>query len=189
MNARIAVMALFLASICTYGRAQQASPTITLGGHVLRLGMPESTVLEQLGGDFVLRNLPAGTKLSWSERAPESTWAVEKKTESGFVVTGMVAFDGHKLVSASHNSEAEVRSANSLFYAVDLASKSLEQQGYVACDLSTTDDGYTLENGSVSSKAIDLKCGSKGMSISLETSDAPDHVPTSITVIEWLRAK
>lgn len=189
MKARIAAIPLLLAVACFLGHAQALAPSISIGTHVLTLGMPESTVLQQLGTDFTLRSFPQGVKASYSKETPESTFGVQKKTESGFVQLGVVSFDANKLVSAHRNWEIEITSSKSFFYAVDLASKSLEREGLTACQLSTIDNGYTRENGSVAFKEIDLDCGMKGESISLSLSDAPDMVPASLSVIEWLRPR
>jgi hypothetical protein len=75
-----------------------------------------------------------------------------------------------------------------MIYALDLAGKRLEQ-GFTSLQLSTEDSGYTVENGSVSTKQVELNCGVKGETSPLSISDTPDHVPTSLAVEEWLRSK
>lgn len=49
MKAHFSFLLLFLALCCAVGFAQPATQSITIGTHVLALGMSESTVLEQLG--------------------------------------------------------------------------------------------------------------------------------------------
>ncbi|HUV69972.1 MAG TPA: hypothetical protein VMW15_09950 [Terracidiphilus sp.] len=189
MKASIAVLPLFLAMCSAGGFAQAVKPSITIGTHVLTLGMPESTVLEQVGNDLTLRHLPPGSKQGDETNPPDSIWLVEEKTGNRFVLLGEVSFTAHKLSSVSRNWEIEISSAKSLFYAIDAASKSLEQEGFTNCQLSTVDRDYTVENGSISTRDVELDCGMKGTSISLSSSDAPDTVPTSASVMEWLHSK
>jgi hypothetical protein len=128
MKASIAVLPLFLASqCCATGRTQTVTPSIVIGGHVLTLGMPESRVLEQLGTDFVLRRFPAGAKPAGAASPPESAWAIQKKVESGFDEVGSVTFDDHKLTTAIRNWDIQQSSSNSLFYAINEATKILSQ--------------------------------------------------------------
>jgi hypothetical protein len=58
MKARLFVLSLFFAVCCVAGHAQPVKPSISIGTHVLTLGMPEPTVLEQLGTDLILRKFP-----------------------------------------------------------------------------------------------------------------------------------
>ncbi len=128
MTARIAVLSIFLATCVLPGGAQTVTPSITIGTHVLTLGMPESKVLEQLGTDLILRKYPAGVRPSSAKYPPESAWGVQRKTESGFAIVGSVTFDDHKLSTAIRNWEI-YDSSKSLFYAVNEAMKSLEADG------------------------------------------------------------
>jgi len=151
--------------------------------------MAESEVLEDLGRDLILRAVSKvvgpGPELSTSTPA-ESTWAVEKNLAGMFVVLGQISFANHRLLSVSRNLEVKSTSARSLFYALELAGKNLEEEGFTNCQLSTVRGNYTVDKGSVSAKQINLNCGIKGITIYLTTSDAPTFVSTAISVREWL---
>jgi hypothetical protein len=151
--------------------------------------MPESEVLEQLGADMILRTAPKaigpGPELT-TPTSPESTWLVEKNLGGVITVLGQISFAGHQLISVSRNLEVKSTSARSLFYALDLASRNLEDEGFTNCQLTTVRGNYTVENGSVSAKQINLSCGMKGVTIYLTTSDAPSYVSTAISVREWM---
>lgn len=65
MKPRNALLCLFCLIVCLMaGSGQPPKPSINIGGHVLTLGMPESTVLEQLGTDLILRKFLAGENLN-----------------------------------------------------------------------------------------------------------------------------
>lgn len=119
------------------GGSQTSTPSVAIGSHVLTLGMPESTVLEQLGTDFILRKLPAGVKPIGAATSPESAWAIQRKTESGFVEVGTVTFDSHRLTTVIRNWNIQESSSKSFFYAVNEAMKSLEADGLTACRIAT----------------------------------------------------
>jgi len=197
MKACIAVLLPLLALGCALGRAQTVAPSITIGTHTLTLGMSETSVLEQLGSDLILKILPGGSARvayatpEWRKlNSPESSWILEKKSTSGSVeIVGTVGFDAHRLVLAERHFEVEAASARSLFYAIDLASKSLEHDGFSGCQISTLDDNFTVEGGSSSKKVVFIDCGMKGISVELDTSDVPGWTPTSMGVIEWLHGK
>jgi hypothetical protein len=97
MNPRIASLPLLGLVCLSVGFGQPAKPSINIGEHVLTLGMAESTVLDQLGTDLILKKLPAGVKPKGAENPPASAWIVQRKTESGFVEVGSVTFDDHRL--------------------------------------------------------------------------------------------
>jgi len=139
--------------------------------------MPESEVLEQLGNDLILRAVPKGI-------GPGSEWTTITPPES---TLGRVGFTNHRLVSVSRNWDVKTTSARSLFYALDLASKNLEEDGFTNCRLTTGDKNQTVDKGSVSAQQIDLNCGAKGVTIFLTITDAPNYVSTSMHVREWLR--
>jgi hypothetical protein len=189
MNLRRLLGLLVIALSSTMGSAQSAAPSLTLGSHVLKIGMAESEVLEELGSDLILRAaskvVGPGPELSASTPA-ESTWVVEKNLAGMLVVLGQVSFADHQLLSASRNLEVKSTSARSLFYALDLASRNLEEEGFTDCRLTTVRGNYTVDKGSVSAKQINLNCGIKGITIYLTTSDAPTFVSTAISVREWL---
>jgi hypothetical protein len=151
--------------------------------------MAESEVLEQLGGDLILKTVPKGVgpgpELA-TVTPPDSTWAIEKNLAGMFVVLGQVSFAHHQLISVSRNLEVKSTSARSLFNALDLASRQLEEDGFTNCRLSTVRGSYPVDKGSVSAKQINLDCGNKGITIYLTTSDAPDFVSTAMSVREWM---
>jgi hypothetical protein len=151
--------------------------------------MPESEVLEQLDADLILRTAPKaigpGPELA-TTTSPESTWLVEKNLGGVITVLGQVSFANHQLSSVSRNLEVKSTSARSLFYAIDLASRNLEEEGFTNCQLTTVHGNYTVDNGSVSAKQINLNCGMKGITIYLTTSDAPNYVSTAMSVREWM---
>jgi hypothetical protein len=183
-------LAPFLLTLCTLaGLAQSASPSLSFGSHALTIGMAESEVLEQLGSDLILKTVPKGVgpgpELA-TATPPDSTWAVEKNLAGMFVVLGQVSFANHQLISVSRNLEVKSTSAKSLFYALDLAAKHLEEEGFPNCRLSTAHGSYPVDKGSVSAKQINLNCGMKGITIYLTTSDAPDFVSTAMSVREWM---
>jgi hypothetical protein len=178
---------LVLAVCSVAGFTQSASPSLSLGSHVLTIGMAESEVLEQLGGDLIIKTVPKGVEPGpelATSTPPESTWAVEKNLAGMFVVLGQVSFAHHQLISVSRNQEVKSTSARSLFNTLDLASRQLEEDGFTNCRLSTVHGNYTVDNGSVSAKQINLNCGVKGITIYLTTSDAPRFVSTAMSVRE-----
>lgn len=150
--------------------------------------MAESEVLEQLGGDLILKTVPKGVgpgpELA-TAIPPDSTWVVEKNLAGMFVVLGQVSFAHHQLISVSRNLEVK-STARSLFNALDLASRKLEEDGFTNCRLSTVQGIYPVDKGSVSAKQINLDCGMKGITIYLTTSDAPNFVSTAMSVREWM---
>ena len=189
MNQRRCLAFLIIAACSFAGLAQAATPSLAIGSHVLRIGMPESEVLEQLGADLVLRTVPKGVGPGPELAAPtppESTWLVEKDLAGVMTVLGQISFASHQLISVSRNLEVKSTSAKSLFYAIDLASRHLVEEGFTDCQLSTVRGNYAVENGSVSAKQINLSCGTKGITIYLTTSDAPNYVSTAMSVREWM---
>ena len=189
MNA-FSPFAFLIVSVCSVaGLAQSPQPTLTIGPHALRTGMPESEVLAQLGTDLILKAVQKGLGPGWELPAitpPESTWLVEKDLAGMIIVLGQVGFTNHKLVSVSRNWDVKPTSARSLFSAVELASKNLEEEGFTNCRLATSDGSQAVDKGSVSLQKIDLNCGTKGISLSLTISDAPNYVSTSMHVWEWM---
>lgn len=177
-------------SICSMaGFAQSAAPSLTIGSHALTIGMAESEVLEQLGSDLVLKRIQKGSGPGpepATATPADSTWAVEKNLGGMLVVLGQVSFADHQLLSVSRNLEVKSTSAKSLFYALDLAGKNLEEEGFTNCRLTTVHASYTVDNGSVSAKQFNLNCGVKGITIYLTTSDAPSYVSTALSVREWM---
>ena len=120
MKAYFSFLPLFLALCYATGFAQSSRPSITIGTHVLTLGMSESTVLEQLGTDLSLQRVGNSG----------SGWTVAKKGDSVYRLMGSVYFDAsHHLASAMRNWDVEDGSSKSLFYAFDAASKSVESDG------------------------------------------------------------
>lgn len=188
MKASIAVLPLFLAVCCVPGHAQTAPPSITIGTHVLTLGMQESSVLVRLGSDLELK--PIG------ESSSGSSWAISKKVGSTYQLMGSVYFDtSHHLTSAIRNWEVEDTSSKSLFYAISEATKSVESDGPAACNISTVNANQMIQSpsgggtGSLDTKGVLIDCGSKQISIDLALSDAPGMTPSSIEVVEWLKGK
>lgn len=188
MKACIAFLPLFLAVLCVPGRAQTVTPSITIGTHVLTLGMPESSVLAQLGSDLELR--PMG-------RSPSgSSWGISKKTGPIYQPMGSVYFDAsHHLTSAMSNRETEDTSGKSLFYAIDEATQSLEHDGLTECQISagnktqTEDAPSGVGSGTLSTRVILMDCGVKQVRITLYLSDVPGETPTQIEVTEFLHRK
>jgi hypothetical protein len=187
---RVKLIAFLIVSVCSVaGFAQSAAASLTIGPHVLTIGMPESEVLELLGTDLILRvpnGLGPGPELMASTR-PESIWTVEKDLGGMISVLGQIGFADHQLVSVSRNLEVKTTSARSLFNALDLASKNLEDEGFTNCRLTTGDSSRMVDRGSVSAKQINLNCGKKGITIYLTTSDAPNYLSTAMSVKEWMR--
>lgn len=155
--------------------------------------MTESAVLEQLGTDFILRRFPAGVKPSTSATPSESAWAIQRKTESGFVEVGSVTFDDHKLTTAIRNWDIQESSSKSLFYAVNEAIKSLEADGLTACRIATYGSNRMIDSptgagsGSLDINEILIDCGIKQVKVTLSLSDTPGVTPTDIEVSEWLQ--
>lgn len=186
MNIRPAVlMALFMAC-CTASSTQEIFPSIAIGKHVLKLGMDESTVLEQLGLDLHLESV--------SDPNPQvSDWMVMKKVDGLYQLAGEVSFSSHKLSSATRSWEVEESSSKSLFYALQDAVRSLETDGLRNCKVSTTSTTEMMDSpsgsgsGSVTTQAITMNCGVKRILITLQLSDLPDVDATSIHVMETLR--
>jgi hypothetical protein len=182
---------LLMVTMCASpGFAQSTPPSLTLGPHELRMGLLESEVLDQLGTDLILRKIPKDTGPA-SEfttiTPPESNWAVQKDLAGVTIVLGQVGFTNHQLVSVSRNWDVKTTSARSLFSALNLATKDLEEEGFKDCKISTVDRNYRVNKGGVTAQQIDLNCGVKGITISLAVSDAPNFVSTSMHVREWMR--
>ena len=195
MKSRIAILPLFLAVYCVAGRTQSVTPSITIGTHVLTLGMPESTVLDELGTDFIMRKFPSGVKPASAMNPPVSAWGAQRKTESGFVMVGSVTFDDHKLTTAIRYWDIQKSSSKSLFYAMNEAMQSLEHDGLTACQIAayganrTIDSPNSTGSGSLDTKEILFDCGVKQVKISLNVSDTPGMSPEDIQVTEWLQRK
>ena len=184
-------LAILIVTMCgVAGFAQSKPPSLNIGPHALRIGLSESEVLDQLGTDLILRKVQKengpGSELTIIT-PPESTYAVEKDLAGVIVLLGEVGFTNHQLVSVSRNWDVKTSSARSLFYALNLASKNLEEEGFTNCKIATGDRSYTVDKGSVSAQQIDLNCGTKGITLSLAISDAPSFVSTSMHVREWMR--
>lgn len=181
MNTRIAVLPLFLAVCCAAGRAQTVTPSITFGTHVLKLGMQETVVLEQLGSDFNLRAIrgSAGT-----------TWTVSEHPGSEFKYMGSLFFDSsHHLAFAMRYWEIDDTSSSSFFYALESASKSLEGNGLTNCRVSTTEkDSSVVGGGNIHVKEILFDCGPEQVSIDQNLSKSADII-SGIGVTERLRGK
>ncbi len=193
ISRKVVLPAALLVWCLTVGLAQTVTPSITIGIHVLKLGMPESTVLEQLGTDLILRKFPAGVKPSSAKYPPQSAWMIQTKTQSGFTVIGSVTFDDHRLTTAIRNWEIQESSSKSLFYAVNSALKELEADGLTACRVATYGASQMIDSpseggtGTLDTKEILIHCGMKQVKISLNLSDAPGMSPSSIQVSEWLQ--
>jgi hypothetical protein len=148
--------------------------------------MQESTVLEQLGTDLELQHLPGSAS---------SSWLVSKKVGSIYKTMGNVTFDGHKLTTAIRYWEIEKSSSNSLFYAINDATKSLEHNGLTTCHLFTYGASQIIDapsgggSGSLDTKEILIDCGVKQIKITLHLSDVLGLDPSSIEVAEWLQSR
>jgi hypothetical protein len=180
MKARIAVLLLFLPVWCVSGRAQTVTPSITIGTHVLTLGMPESSELEQLGTDLQVYPIQdSGLKDSGSN------WIVSQKRQTKDFIIADVHFDAsHHLASAAHSWDIEKTSSKSLFDAINEATKSLERDGRTACHLSTygtSERHFPAFDPEITGILID--CGIKKATIELLLSDS------SIEVMETLGHK
>lgn len=188
MNARIAVLSFFLALSCAAGFAQSVPPSITIGTHVLTLGMPESTVLKELQGDFELRPDSGST-------AQNSSWVISKRVGALFKLAGSLAFTSHKLTSASRNWDVDGSSSKSLFYAIVEATKSLERDGLTDCQISTNGASQMEQapsgegSGTMSKQEVLIDCGVKKIRIYLFLTDTPGVVPSNIGVLESLGIK
>lgn len=135
MKARNAALLLTAILFCVPGRAQ-SKPSIAIGGHVLTLGMQESSVLELLGSDLKLTSI-------WSNRSG-SAWGVSIKSGTVSQTVGSVNFDAsHRLVSAKRSWEMEDPSTKSPLDAIDEAVKSLEGGQFASCPVyqATSDTG------------------------------------------------
>lgn len=130
MKNRLSVLLLLLAVCLSAGFAQPVTPSITIGTHVLTLGMPEATVLDQLGNDLTLKHLSPGMQPNppLPDSSPVSSWLVEKKAGSRFVVVGGVSFKAHQLASASRSWEIDEASSKSLFTRLTLQAKVLSRR-------------------------------------------------------------
>lgn len=187
MNTRLAVLSLFLALCCDAGFGQAVTPSITIGTHVLKLGMQEQVVLEQLGPEFNLR----------ADRGSKGTaWSITKHPGSTFEPVGSLFFDSsHRLVSAMRNWEIDETSSKSLFYAINEATKSLESDGLTDCQISSNGASQMEQapsgegSGTVSKQEVLIDCGVKKIRIYLFLTDTPGVVPSSIGVTEWLGSK
>jgi hypothetical protein len=178
MTIRSFFVSMIVSINCASGVAQSVVPSITIGTHVLTVGMSESVVMSDLRADYNL------SKMSGSL----DSWMVEKKVPDGYSVVGMVGFEDHKLHGAYRNLEVEPTSAKSLFYAFANATKNLERQGFVDCKLKSAEQDVPMEDGAVATRSVSLACGPKTIVMELVVSDAPS-VTSSIYVNEWIGHK
>ena len=135
MRAHAAILLLVLAMSCATGSTQTVTPSITIGTHVLTLGMAESSVLDQLGSDLELRHLGTGKF---------SSWMVEHKTGGVYELVGNVVFSERVLSAAIRYWNVEGSSSKSLFYALNDAVNRAESDGYTTCTISTHGDSKTI---------------------------------------------
>ena len=194
MSFHTSVLSLLLPVCAAAAFAQDpVPPSVTLGTHVLTLGMRESKVLQQLGTDLEVTRLPAAAGPVAPDTPPESTWTVEKKIESGSVPVGTLRFDNHKLTSAVRYWDIKDSSGKSLYYAVSEAIASLVKEGHTKCRISNyskaqmADDSSGNGSGTRNSSGVLIDCGPKSVAISLTLSDVSGAVPTQVAVIEQLR--
>ncbi len=186
MKVRVSTFLLLLAVCCASGRAQTVTPSIKIGAHTLTLGMPESSVLEQLGTDLKLRHLGTGSV---------SSWMVERKVGSVYSVVGNVVFEAHVLTAAIRYWEIQESSSKSLFYALNDAINSAQTEGFNTCAIATNGGSQTMDSptgegsGSLNTREITMDCGPKRIKVTMSLSDTPGVVPMSIEVTEWLRRK
>jgi hypothetical protein len=188
------LLLVLLAVCCTAGFAQTVKPSITIGTHVLTLGMSEMTVLEQVGSDLTLRKWPP-SKFEGAKETPASTWAAQRDTKSGVVIVGTMDFDGnHVLIGATRRWEIEESSSRSLFDALNDAMSSVEKDGLTTCVVATNGRSRTLgslttggHSGTLNTREILMNCGVKQIRLTLNLSDVSGMVPIQIDVFEWLR--
>jgi hypothetical protein len=178
MTIRLFLVSLIVSINCAPGVAQSEVASITIGTHVLTVGLSESVVMSALRADYRL------TQMSGSA----SSWVVEKKAGENYTIVGMVGFSDHRLSGAYRNLEVEQTSAKSLFYAFANATKSLERQGFVDCKLKSSEQDIPTEGGAIAARSVSLACGPKWIEMHLVVSDAPD-VASSIYVSEWIGHK
>jgi len=164
-------------------------PSVTIGTHVLTLGMNEAAVLGELRGDFTLQSISGSV-------AQSSSWTVSQKMgPDDFRMVGNVAFTQHKLVDAIRYWHPDEASSKSLFYAMNEAIQSLEREGLTRCQVSTSTAGRVEGSpsgdgaGSVNTKQIVIDCGVKQVTVMLNLSDVPGFTPTDVVVLEWLRRR
>ena len=140
-----ALLLLLLAVCCTTGHAQTATPSITIGTHMLTLGMLESTVLESLGSNLELRHLGTGKV---------SSWLVEKKVGEVYKVVGNIAFDGHVLTTAVRYWEIDDSSSKSMFYALNEAMHNAERDGLTSCTIATYGGSQMIDSPAVQEAGV-----------------------------------
>lgn len=176
MMNRTLFTAMFLV-VCVACRAQTASPSVTVGTHVLTLGMPESTVLEQLGQDLRLQYL-------------QPRWYVSKRVGSAYEIVGHVTFDNHQLNTVTRYWEVNESSSKSFFYAITDAIKSIEHDGMTTCQISSSSETIPMDlpSGRVSNvnEQVLLSCGVKKVTLLLHLSGTPE-LAENLEVIEELR--
>ncbi|MFZ0273960.1 MAG: hypothetical protein WB524_11815 [Acidobacteriaceae bacterium] len=177
MKARIAVMLLSLAVCSVPGRTQTPAPSITIGTHVLTLGMQESNLLEQLGSDLTLtRGIPG-------------VWTISKSAVDVKAPIGSVSFDKtHHLSGATRYWILDHGSSRSVFYALNAATEDLEYGGLVDCHLSTGNKDYSTDGANMHFKEIRFDCGAKMITLDFITSDTQVTRP-EVQVTEFLRRR
>jgi hypothetical protein len=183
MKYLIAVLTLTLALCCVEGSAQTVAPSITIGVHVLKLGMDENTVLAELKEGFQLQQIS------------NSDWMISKKVGEYYHMAGEVSFTGHKLTTAIRDWDNGESSSKSLFYALNQATHDLELEGLTECQISTSTQSHLEDSpdgsgsGSIHKQEIMIDCGVKQVVITMFLSDVPDVNPTNIHVQERLRRR
>jgi hypothetical protein len=176
MNARVAVLSLFLALRGAAGFTQTATPSITIGTHVLTLGMPESIVLEQLGNDHYLEHLENSTD-----------WAVFEGVGASDVQVGAVGFKNHLLSGAARiwttgemiGAPSTESAGKSLFDAIADAIKDLNHGKLESCQLSTAKNAVFTE--------VVIDCGRKRVSITQNNRTATAGNTPFTQVVENLK--
>jgi hypothetical protein len=146
---RLFLVSLIVSINCAVGAAQPEVASITIGTHVLTIGLSKSVVMSDLREDYRLNQMSGSG----------SSWIIEKKTGENYTVMGMVGFSDHKLSGAYRNLEVEQTSAKSLFYAFANAAKSPERQVFVDCKLKSSEQDIPAEGGAVASRSVSLACG------------------------------
>jgi hypothetical protein len=191
MRARVSLLSLSLlvgAFVSVTVFAQTPTPSITLGTHVLTLGMQESFVLEQVGADFRLESL-SGTSTG------EADWMITKKMGSLYSMIGELNFKNHKLMTVERNWDIDEASSKSLFYAISEATDDLARDGLTNCHLSSAGASQMItgpdgtSTGSLNTRKVLIDCGVKRMELYFALTDSPGMAPSSMQVQEILQSR
>jgi hypothetical protein len=146
MKARLFVLSLFLGTCCTAGHAQAVTPSITVRGTEIRLGLPADSVIAALQKNYVVQS---------DGKSPAHNWAVS--TEKNEMPFASLYVKGNSIVGVDYLvTERETGSAQEVFAALYAAVSKLSNEGRNVCSVSNSTDYVPAPSLSKSALSRDL---------------------------------